>query len=314
MGGGGGGGSQQMLNTCYHMNGVQKAYQDWLGGCNIVKVTSSGTFTVFPLEKACNGIQLLQVPLPEARTLTFPPSPVATLRSGVMTAYYVELRAPVGLDAPLGNPRVFLVAAGDLREARQRGNPNWLIDTTPETRSVLDAHLTVGKTYSDPAPNGPKITVMSADATKAVIQVQLGTAPATGAGMGTCSDMMPFVGPGPAECNAAPMAPPGTPTPPDGGPVATPDASAPAPDMGGGTNPPTNPPPTNPPPGNPPPDAGTMPRPMMPPSGGADAATAPAPAVPSGCSCRVGGDAGAPAGAALLALAMLGLMVRRRRR
>ena len=70
--GGGGSGSQQMLNRCYHMNGVQKAYQDWLGGCNIVKATTSGRFTIYPLEKACNGVQLLQVPLPAARTLRFP--------------------------------------------------------------------------------------------------------------------------------------------------------------------------------------------------------------------------------------------------
>ena len=80
MGGGGGGGSQQMLNRCLHMNGVQKAYQDWLGGCNIVKATTSGRFTIYPLEKTCNGVQVLQVPLPAPRTLRFPPSPAATLQ------------------------------------------------------------------------------------------------------------------------------------------------------------------------------------------------------------------------------------------
>ena len=111
---GGGSGGQQSLNRCYHMNGVQKAYQDWLGGCNVVKATSSGTFTIYPLEKPCDGVQLLQVPLPSARTLQFPPSAGSTLQNGVVTAYYVELRAPVGLDASLQTPRVFIVAAGDL--------------------------------------------------------------------------------------------------------------------------------------------------------------------------------------------------------
>ena len=46
------------------MDGFQKAYQDWLTGCNVVKVTTSGTFTLFPLEKPCNGVQLLQIPVP----------------------------------------------------------------------------------------------------------------------------------------------------------------------------------------------------------------------------------------------------------
>jgi hypothetical protein len=62
--GGGNPGSGQMLNNCFHMNGVQKAYQGWLDGCNVVKATTSGTFTIYPLEKSCAGAQVLQVPLP----------------------------------------------------------------------------------------------------------------------------------------------------------------------------------------------------------------------------------------------------------
>jgi hypothetical protein len=215
MGGGGGGGSQQNLNRCLHMNGVQKAYQDWLGGCNIVKATASGRFTIYPLEKTCNGVQLLQVPLVSPRTLRFPPSPAATLQQGIITSYYVELRAPVGLDAALQTPRVFVVAAGDLREARLRGNPNWLIDTTPETGTINDAALAVGKTFADPAENGPRITVVSADASKAVIQVQLGASggpPPESPGVGTCSDDSAFTAPGTEQCLGEP--PPPTPAPP----------------------------------------------------------------------------------------------------
>ena len=54
---------------CNHMNGVQKAYQDWLGGCNVIKATSSGTFTIQPLASACDGPQLLQIPFPTPRQL-----------------------------------------------------------------------------------------------------------------------------------------------------------------------------------------------------------------------------------------------------
>jgi MYXO-CTERM domain-containing protein len=245
MGGGGGGGSQQNLNRCLHMNGVQKAYQDWLGGCNIVKATTSGRFTIYPLEKTCNGVQLLQVPLASARTLRFPPSPAATLQQGIITSYYVELRAPVGLDVGLQTPRVFIVAAGDLREARLRGNPNWLIDTTPETGTINDAALGVGKTFTDPALNGPRITVVSADATKAVIQVQLGTTggPSPEApGVGVCSDDSAFTAPGTEQCLGepapmpAPMAPPTT-EPPTGGVTLPPGAGIGTPPTGGAAAP-----------------------------------------------------------------------------
>jgi MYXO-CTERM domain-containing protein len=201
--GGGNPGSGQMLGTCYHMNGIQKAYQDWLEGCNIVKAGTTGTYTIYPLENACNGTQLLQIPLPTSRRLDFPPSAVATITAGTLTSYYLEYRTPVGLDRALTRPRVFVLAAGNLKDARLRGNANWLIDTTPDTRTVNDADLAVGATFTDPAPNGPKFTVVSADATKAVISVQLnGEAASTMPGNGTCSDDTPFTGPGVATCEA----------------------------------------------------------------------------------------------------------------
>jgi hypothetical protein len=203
---GGGAGNTQSLSRCFHMNGVQKAYEDWLGGCNIVKAMGSGTYTIFPLEKPCNGVQLLQIPLPVTRVLPFPPSSISTLTRGIISSYYVELRAPVGLDTSLQSPRVFVLAASNLNEARDRGNPNWLIDTTPETRSVLDAALGVGKTFSDPVANGPKITLVSADATKAVIRVQMtGGGDPDQPGTGVCSDDTPFKAPGPETCLAAPL-------------------------------------------------------------------------------------------------------------
>jgi MYXO-CTERM domain-containing protein len=206
---GGGSGGSQMLGACYHMNGVQKAYQDWLEGCNVVKATTSGNFTIYPLEKACNGTQVLQIPLPATRVLNFPPSPAATVNRAQLTAYFLELRAPLGLDRGLRTPRVFVIAAGNPRDARARGNNNWLIDMTPETRTVADAALAVGKTFEDPAPNGPKFTVVSADAEKAVINVQLmGDERTEDPGDGVCGNDMPFTGPGVATCEALAM--PGT--------------------------------------------------------------------------------------------------------
>jgi MYXO-CTERM domain-containing protein len=201
--GGGNPGTSQVLSTCYHMNGIQKAYQDWLEGCNIVKAGTTGTYTIYPLENACNGTQLLQIPLPASRRLDFPPSQIATLTSATLTAYYLEYRIPVGLDRGLRTPRVFVMAAGNLKDARLRGNANWLIDTNPGTKSSADAELGVGKTFTDPADKGPKFTVVSADETKAVISVQLnGEEASEQPGNGTCSDDTPFTGPGTANCQA----------------------------------------------------------------------------------------------------------------
>jgi MYXO-CTERM domain-containing protein len=280
---GGGSGTQQSLNRCFHMNGVQKAYQDWLGGCNVVKATTSGTYTLYPLEKPCDGLQLLQVPLVSARTLTFPPSAGSTLQNGLISSYYVELRAPVGLDAGLQTPRVYIVAAGELRDSLARGNPNWLIDTAPDTSTLNDAALAVGKSFTDPAPGGPKITVVSADATKAVVQVQLSTGGGTptSPGQGVCANDAPFFAPGPQTCNDPVSAPP------DGG---APDA----PILAGGGVIPGGPPPVGSAPGTTNPDEPTN------------------EIIQGGCACHTTGPS--PARGGWLLVVVAALIARRRRR
>ena len=49
------------------MNAWQKTYQGWTQGCNMVRVRSSGTFTLLPLELPCDGAQVLQIPMPKTR-------------------------------------------------------------------------------------------------------------------------------------------------------------------------------------------------------------------------------------------------------
>ena len=193
-----------MGGGCYHMDGFQKAYQDWLTGCNVVKVASSGTFTIFPLEQACNGVQLLQVPFGGSnRTYMFQGGPTASLSN-----YYLELRAPIGIDAQL-TPRVFVTIGGNIAEARGRGGRNWLLDMHPDTTTKGDAALSVGQMYADPDPMGPKFTVVSADATKAVIKVQAaGGDTSESPGTGTCDDGTAFTAPGPDTCNAPPVSAP----------------------------------------------------------------------------------------------------------
>jgi hypothetical protein len=216
---------------CYHMNGIQKAYQGWLGGCNIVNATSSGVFTLYPIESACDGPQLLHIPFPKPRAFG---------NAGVLSGYYLELRAPIGRDGDL-DPQVLVVVANDLQEARRVGNHNWLLDMVPETPDVDDAALAVGKTFTDALPGGPKFTVLSADATHATIKVELGTGASTDAnqpGKGVCSDMTPFQAPGPATC-VAPASPARPPATPDAGVPSTNGATDGG--VGGGSTTPRDP-------------------------------------------------------------------------
>ena len=283
-------------NTCYHMDGFQKAYQDWLTGCNVVKVTSSGTFTIFPLEKACNGVQLLQIPFGGARTFMLTNGPTSSISN-----YYLELRAPIGVDMAL-TPRVFVTIGGNIAEARGRGGRNWLLDMTSATTTKVDAALPVGMMYSDPDPMGPKFTVISADATKAVIKVVAagGETPETDApGKGICDDMTAFTAPGPDTCDAPPVSSPavdgGASMPvPDAKPFTPPDAT------GGGTGGSTGGG-TGGAGGSPRLDAGALPSvpkdaapTMMPPSEEEDAGDTTGPTgkpVRGSCGCHLGGRA-----------------------
>ena len=85
------------------------------------------------------------------------------------------------------------MVGNDVREARPDRQRNWLLDMNPETATRADAALPVGKRLRGPVPGGPKFTVLSADATKAVIQVELSTSTAesTGPGEAMCGDHTP---------------------------------------------------------------------------------------------------------------------------
>jgi MYXO-CTERM domain-containing protein len=304
---------------CVHMDGVQKAYQEWLKDCNVVKVTASGTFTIYPLEKACTGVQLLQIPLPAARTLRMSDGSGTT--NATLTSYYLELRAPIGLDAQL-SPRVFVTTAGDIRSADRSGRHNWLLDMTPETSSMKDAALPVGRMFSDPDPSGPKFTVMSADAEKAVIKVELAGAAADGPGAGTCDDGSAFTAPGPETCVAPQTVVPdgGLPPPADAGASMPPLRDA-APPRDAGREAASVPIDSEP---APPPDTAAPPVAHDGGSGAegrADAGESAEPGVPPagnalhggiGCSCRVGDREGPALGPAVF-VAVLGALRRRRR-
>jgi MYXO-CTERM domain-containing protein len=197
-----------MGSGCRHMNVWQKDYQGWFGGCNGVTVQSSGTFTLLPIEQACDGVQYLKIVSPKVRTFNRPAAGGGGATVETFSHYYVELRTPQDFDGMLGNraslaPEVLVHVGGDARGRGQRGLHTFLLDMTPATTGrsgFADAALGVGKSFADPA-GGLTITVQAVSATQATIAVDM---PGGTAGP-TCIDGTAFAtpGPGPESCNGA---------------------------------------------------------------------------------------------------------------
>jgi hypothetical protein len=210
-----------MGRACRHMNSYQKAFQGWFGGCNVVDVNSSGTFTLLPLEIPCNGTQVLQIAMPKPRPY-FHAGGGGPSSTTDLTHYYLEFRAPIGLDRGL-TPQVQIRVSGDIRQRTQRGFNSWLLDMNPAT--TVQEGLIAGGTFSD--PNGSiKVTVISIEARQATVKVEM-TGGAGGAS--TCMDgkPLPTTGLGPESCAANIATPDGLPPPP------IPDAGTPPAGSGG---------------------------------------------------------------------------------
>jgi MYXO-CTERM domain-containing protein len=199
-----------MGGGCRHMNAWQKDYQGWFGGCNGVNVTSSGSFTILPIEQRCDGVQFLKIKAPKDRVFNRPAAGGGGATMETFSHYYVELRTPQDFDGMLGNrsalaPMVLVHIGGDRRGRNQRGLHTFLLDMTPTTTGTsgrADSALGVGKTYTDPA-GGLSITVRAVSGTQATVEVQI----ANGSGGPTCLDDSPFTAPGPGQeaCSAAMM-------------------------------------------------------------------------------------------------------------
>ena len=134
-----GDGFDPMGGGCRHMNAWQKTYQGWLGGCNGVKVSSSGTFTLLPFEQECNGVQFLQVKSPKTRTFNRPAAGGGGATTETFDYYYLELRTPLDFDGTLAygssalSPRVLLHVATAPRTRTQAGLHTFLIDMQAST-------------------------------------------------------------------------------------------------------------------------------------------------------------------------------------
>jgi MYXO-CTERM domain-containing protein len=207
-----------MGGGCRHMNGYQKWYQTWLEGCNGVKTGASGTFNLMPMETACNGLQTLELTVPGAKTRLFnrPAGGGGSAGMDTLTSYYLEYRTSQGLFDTGMTPQVLVHVGPDATVTSKGGGPHmWLVDASVGAKAgALGANpgMVAGGTFSDPA-GGLTVTVMSMDATKAVIQVDY----TAGTGGATCVDGSAFTPPGDETC-AGTVSDAGPPPPqPEGG-------------------------------------------------------------------------------------------------
>jgi hypothetical protein len=182
---------------CDHTNAYQKAYQEWLLECNGVRANSTGRFTLFPLEKSCNGAQVLQIPMPRARPFTRSGGGgQATIES--LEYYYLELRTARGFDADMPRlPTVLVHVAENWRDPNLGGRHTWILDMQPQTNQMEG--MTLGQAFTDPA-GGVRFEVVELSQDKAVIQVDI----ENGTGAPTCLDGRPMLVPGPSTCEEQP--------------------------------------------------------------------------------------------------------------
>ena len=275
--------SDVMGDGCNHVGGYSKSYLNWFEKCNGVLARQSGTFTLFPVERACNGIQVLHVPMPKERMFG----------GTALRNYYLELRAPIGLDARL-MPQV-QVRVGASLPPTGSAKKTFILDTNPMSPAIDG--LKLGEMFQDPA-GGVRIKVDAIDVNSATVTVEIDS-PAT-PGAPTCLDGTPLMPPGPQSCGDGAQATPATPTMP--GPDAGAAGPGPVRDAGGsnsGTG------------GGGPGGGNTG-------TGGAAGGAAPGgespPPAPSGCTCRVGERRGSGGALGWLAMVAAASLVARRRR
>jgi len=95
----------------------------------------------------------------------------------------------------VNGPQVMIYIAPDLSTANQSARNTFLLDLTPATMQLNDAGLaTVGQSFSDPG-GGLTFTLDAVSMTSATVTIS-----GNASGAHTCQDGMAFTAPGPADC------------------------------------------------------------------------------------------------------------------
>jgi hypothetical protein len=189
-----------MGQGCGHISGYHKAYLGWIGGCNFVHVRRSGTFNLLPFELPCDGVQVLQIPMPKIRPLGHNDTDGAPTSTD-LTHYYVELRTNRGI-AAVSSPSVQIRVSGGISAPTERGLHPWMLDMIPAT-PALDG-LAAGTSFTDPA-GGLTIRVEALREDGATIAIEM----ASDAGGPLCLGGAEAAAPGPtiASCSSEPTRP-----------------------------------------------------------------------------------------------------------
>ncbi len=204
-----------MGGGCKQFNAYERWYMQWLSGCNGVRVPSTGTFNLMPLESNCSdgsGVQVLQVPFPATLPVNDPQSTSTAVN---LNNYYVELRTAGGIfdtyststrGTAFSGPTVFIYVSDNVRALSGTGrgqNSVWteLLNMSP-SGTAYTGLTAAGQSFVDPA-GGPTIKLESISATGASVSV---TYPNGGSGSPTCIDGTPLTAPGPSSCAGGPPA------------------------------------------------------------------------------------------------------------
>ncbi|MGC4095378.1 MAG: MYXO-CTERM sorting domain-containing protein [Polyangiaceae bacterium] len=182
-----------MGSGCAHLTAYDKWYEGFFSGCNGVRATVSGTYTLLPTEIACDGVQALQIPMPKTRPFKNTQGSTTNVN---LNKYYLELRTKTGIDAN-ETPSVLVLVGNEVPAATKYSEFTWVLDMNTSTTNAFDG-MTNGQTFTDPA-GGVSFTVKELDANHATIDVQI----ANGTGSPTCMDGTTFAPPGPASCGTS---------------------------------------------------------------------------------------------------------------
>gem|GEM_PF-664486 len=180
-----------MGSGCAHFNSYEKWYEGFIGGCNGVRATATGTYVLLPTELPCDGVQALQIPMPKTRPFH---NTTGTATVVNLSKYYLELRTKVSIDGKEPAPDVLVLVGGDVPASNKTSEFTWVLDMDPTTPKTAEG-LVAGGSYTDPA-GGVTFAVQDIDATHATISVTV----AASSGPPTCMDGTAFSGPGPSAC------------------------------------------------------------------------------------------------------------------
>jgi hypothetical protein len=191
-----------------HFNPFQKERLGWVNyGASppLTTVTSSGEYYVGAHSVAGSGSKGLRI-----------------LQS-TGKYYYVELRRPYGFDNFVSSNTNLMNGVLVTLNTAGVGSENFLLDMTPETSSMSDAALTVGRSYFDPAA-GVTLTPLSVSDSGAMVRVTI--AGSTTPTPTPTSTPTPTITPSPTPTPSPTATPTPSPSPsPSPSPTPTPSVS-----------------------------------------------------------------------------------------